>query len=235
MSILQTRDLYRSFGGIDAVNGLTVTIEEESITGLIGPNGAGKSTAFNLISGMIKPDKGTVHFREKDITGESPQTIASQGMGRTFQGSRVFEGLTVRENLAVVPHDGDNPAAEIDRLLELVELTDEEDSFAGDLSGGQQVLVGIARVLMLQPELVLFDEPFSGVNPGLVEDIRELLSQLRDERGVTLFIIDHEIDEIAALCDEVIIMAEGEKLTRGPPEEVRTDERVINSYLGGAA
>lgn len=233
MGILETEDLHRSFGGINAVDGLTMTVEAGSITGLIGPNGAGKSTAFNLISGTIKPDRGTVRFHEENITGEAPHAIADRGMGRTFQGSRVFEGMTVRENLAVVPSEGDNPGEEIDRLLELVELTDEEDSFAGDLSGGQQVLVGIARVLMLQPDLVLFDEPFSGVNPGLVEDIRELLGQIRDEQGVTVFIIDHEIDEISALCDRVIVMAEGKQLVKGTPDGVRTDDRVIESYLGG--
>lgn len=233
MSILRTEDLSRSFGGITAVDGLDVTIEERSITGLIGPNGAGKSTAFNLISGVVDPDEGVVYFRDGDITGESPHAIANRGMGRTFQSSRVFDGMTVRENLAVVPYDGENPEDEIDRLLELVELTEEATSFAGDLSGGQQVLVGIARVLMLQPDLVLFDEPFSGVNPGLVEDIRELLSQLRDEQGVTVFIIDHEIEEVSALCDEIVVMAEGQNLVKGKPEEVRSDERVVESYLGG--
>jgi branched-chain amino acid transport system ATP-binding protein len=232
MSILRTEDLSRSFGGITAVDGLDVTIEERSITGLIGPNGAGKSTAFNLISGVVDPDEGVVYFRDGDITGESPHAIANRGMGRTFQSSRVFNGMTVRENLAVVPYDGENPEDEIDRLLELVELTEEANSFAGNLSGGQQVLVGIARVLMLQPDLVLFDEPFSGVNPGLVEDIRELLSQLRDEQGVTVFIIDHEIEEVSALCDEIVVMAEGQNLVKGKPEEVRSDERVVESYLG---
>ena len=232
MSILRTEDLSRSFGGITAVDGLDVTIEERSITGLIGPNGAGKSTAFNLISGVVDPDEGVVYFRDGDITGESPHAIANRGMGRTFQSSRVFNGMTVRENLAVVPYDGENPEDEIDRLLELVELTEEANSFAGNLSGGQQVLVGIARVLMLQPDLVLFDEPFSGVNPGLVKDIRELLSQLRDEQGVTVFIIDHEIEEVSALCDEIVVMAEGQNLVKGKPEEVRSDERVVESYLG---
>jgi ABC-type branched-subunit amino acid transport system ATPase component len=235
MSILETEDLRRSFGGIIAVDGLTVSVEEQSITGLIGPNGAGKSTAFNLISGTITPDGGTIRFRGEDITGDPSYSIAARGMGRTFQSSRVFEGMTVRENLAVVPHGGDHPEARIDQLLEFVELTNEADSFAGDLSGGQQVLVGIARVLMLEPDLVLFDEPFSGVNPGLVEDIRELLSQLRDEQGVTVFVIDHEIDEISALCDDIIVMAEGRQLVKGTPEEVRTDDRVIESYLGGGA
>jgi ABC-type branched-subunit amino acid transport system ATPase component len=233
MSILETNDLSRSFGGMTAVDNLSTTVEDGSITGLIGPNGAGKSTAFNLMTGILEPDSGTVRFRDEDITGLPPYSVASRGMGRTFQQARIFDQMTVRENLEVVPYDGDDGDAEINRLLSLIELTDEEESFAGKLSGGQQVLVGIARVLMLQPDLVLFDEPFSGVNPGLVDDIRQLLERLRTEEGVTILIIDHEIDEISELCDEIIVMAEGRQLTKGTPEEVRTDERVIASYLGG--
>lgn len=233
MSILKTENLRRSFGGMVAVDDLSITVEEGSITGLIGPNGAGKSTAFNLITGMLKPDGGTILFKGEDITGDEPYEVARRGVGRTFQHARIFEEMTVRENLAVVPHDGDDLDAEIDRLLEFVELGGEAESFAGDLSGGQQVLVGIARTLILGPELVLFDEPFAGVNPGLVDDIRDLLQRLRRDEGVTVFIIDHEIDEISELCEEVIVMAEGTQLTKGTPEDVMTDERVIGSYLGG--
>lgn len=233
-AILETEDLTRTFGGMVAVDELSIGVEEGSITGLIGPNGAGKSTAFNLITGMLSPDSGTVLFDGDDITGLPPHRISKRGVGRTFQHARVFEEMTVRENMQVVPYDGDDPEAEIDRLLDLVELTDEVDSFAGDLSGGQQVLVGIARTLMLQPDLVLFDEPFAGVNPGLVDDITDLLARLREQEGVTVFIIDHEIEEITAICDEIIVMAEGTQLVKGTPEEVRTDERVIASYLGGA-
>jgi branched-chain amino acid transport system ATP-binding protein len=233
MSILKTEKLRRSFGGMVAVDDLSITVDEGSITGLIGPNGAGKSTAFNLITGMLEPDAGTVYFDDEEVTGEPPYYIARRGIGRTFQHARIFEEMTVRENLAVVPYDGDDIDAEIHRLLRIVQLEDEKESFAGELSGGQQVLVGIARTLMLGPKLILFDEPFAGVNPGLVDDIRELLVQLRDEEDVTVFIIDHEIDEISALCEEVIVMAEGTELVKGMPEEVMNDERVIGSYLGG--
>jgi branched-chain amino acid transport system ATP-binding protein len=216
-----------------AVDDLSITVDEGSITGLIGPNGAGKSTAFNLITGMLEPDAGTVYFDDEEVTGEPPYDIARRGIGRTFQHARIFEEMTVRENLAVVPYDGDDIDAEIHRLLRIVQLEDERESFAGELSGGQQVLVGIARTLMLGPKLILFDEPFAGVNPGLVDDIRDLLVRLRDEEDVTVFIIDHEIDEISALCEEVIVMAEGTELVKGMPEEVMNDERVIGSYLGG--
>lgn len=233
MSILKTENLRRSFGGMVAVDDLSITVDEGSITGLIGPNGAGKSTAFNLITGMLEPDAGTVYFDDEDVTGEPPYDIARRGIGRTFQHARIFDEMTVWENLAVVPYDGDDIDAEIDRLLGIVQLEDEKESFAGELSGGQQVLVGIARTLMLQPKMVLFDEPFAGVNPGLVDDIRDLLRQLRDEEDVTVFIIDHEIDEISALCEEVIVMAEGTELVKGTPEKVMNDERVIGSYLGG--
>jgi len=233
MSILKTENLRRSFGALVAVDDLSITLEEGSITGLIGPNGAGKSTAFNLITGMLEPDAGTVYFDNQDVTGEPPYDMARRGIGRTFQHARIFEEMTVRENLAVVPYNGDDIDAEIDRLLGIVQLTDERESFAGELSGGQQVLVGIARTLMLDPKVILFDEPFAGVNPGLVDDIRDLLVRLRDEEDVTVFIIDHEIDEISALCEEVIVMAEGTELVNGTPEEVMNNERVIDSYLGG--
>jgi branched-chain amino acid transport system ATP-binding protein len=233
MSILKTENLRRSFGALVAVDDLSITIEEGSITGLIGPNGAGKSTAFNLITGMLEPDAGTVYFDNQDVTGEPPYDMARRGIGRTFQHARIFEDMTVRENLAVVPYNGDDIDAEIDRLLGIVQLSDERESFAGELSGGQQVLVGIARTLMLDPKVILFDEPFAGVNPGLVDDIRDLLVRLRDEEDVTVFIIDHEIDEISALCEEVIVMAEGTELVNGTPEEVMNNERVIDSYLGG--
>ena len=233
MSMLETDDLRRSFGALVAVDDLSIEVEEGSITGLIGPNGAGKSTAFNLITGMLEPDAGTVYFDDEDVTGEPPYDMARRGIGRTFQHARIFEEMTVRENLAVVPYGGDDIDAEIDRLLGIVQLEDEKESFAGELSGGQQVLVGIARTLMLDPKVILFDEPFAGVNPGLVDDIRALLVRLRDEEDVTVFIIDHEIDEISALCEEVIVMAEGTELVTGAPKEVMNDERVIGSYLGG--
>lgn len=234
MGILEVEDLKKSFGAVAAVDGLTMSVEEGSITGLIGPNGAGKSTAFNLITGMLQPDSGSVHFRGEDITDWESYEVAQSGVGRTFQHARIFERMTVGENLKVVPSPADDVDAEIDRMLSLVELEDEVDSLGEELSGGQQVLLGIARTMMLQPELVMLDEPFAGVNPGLVSDISALLRHLRDEEGRTVFLIDHEIDEISALCDEVIVMAEGKQLVRGDPEAVRTDERVIDSYLGGA-
>lgn len=234
MAILEVEDLRKSFGAVSAVNGLTMTVDEGSITGLIGPNGAGKSTAFNLITGLLQPDSGTIRFHDQDITGWESYEVAQGGIGRTFQHARIFNKMTVEENLKVVPSPASNTDAEVDRLLSLVELEEHRNAFGEELSGGQQVLLGIARTLMLRPELIMLDEPFAGVNPGLVSDIANLLRQLRDEEERTVFLIDHEIDEIAALCDEIVVMAEGKLLVRGQPEDVRTDERVVESYLGGA-
>lgn len=234
MPILEVDELRKSFGAVSAVDGLTMNVEEGSITGLIGPNGAGKSTAFNLITGLIQPDSGTVRFRGTDITGWESYEVAQAGIGRTFQHARIFDKMTVQENLEVVPSPAPDTDAEVDRLLSLVELDEHRDAFGEELSGGQQVLLGIARTLMLQPDLIMLDEPFAGVNPGLVSDIARLLRRLREDEESTVFLIDHEIDEIAALCDDVVVMAEGKLLVRGEPADIRTDKRVVESYLGGA-
>ena len=232
--MLRTENLQKSFGGLVAIDGVTISVEEGSITGLIGPNGAGKSTLFNLISGTIQPDDGKIYFNNSDITESPPHKIAKKGIGRTFQHARVFGEMTVEENLKTVPFPGEDVDTEVERILQLLELKHEQSSFANELSGGQQVLVGLARVLMLQPDLIMLDEPFAGVNPGLVEDIRDTLNRLREEEQVTIFIIDHEIDEMSEICDEVIVLAEGKKVTKNEPQVVQKDEQVIESYLGGA-
>jgi branched-chain amino acid transport system ATP-binding protein len=235
MGILETTDLKRTFGGLVAVDNLNIEIEENAITGLIGPNGAGKTTTFNLLSGSLQPDSGTIRYQGEDITGDPAYTRARKGLGRTYQLARLFNEMTVKENLMVVPTDADDPEAEAERLISLVELDDERDSFCSELSGGQKVLVGIIRMLMLQPNLILLDEPFAGVNPGLVDDIAELLQMLRNEEGVTILLIDHDLDMISEVCDDVIVMVNGEQLVHDTPEQVRRDERVISSYIGGEA
>lgn len=231
--ILEVRRLHKSFSGITAVDGLNMGVDRNSITGLIGPNGAGKSTAFNLITGTHTPDEGTVVFDGEDITGRAPHDIAQRGIGRTFQHPRVFGEMTVRENLSIVPCPAEDKEREIERLVSLVDLHSEEYVYANQLSGGQQVLLGIIRTLMLQPKLLMLDEPFAGVNPGLVANIADLLRTLREDDGVTVFLIDHEIDTVSELCDEVIVMHQGQELTKGDPGQVRRDEQVIEAYLGG--
>lgn len=232
-AILQTSGLRKSFGGTTAVDGLDMAIGREKITGLIGPNGAGKTTTFNLITGMIKPDSGNVSFNGEDITGLAPHNIPKRGIGRTFQHARVFEEMTVIENMLVVPCPTD-PEQEAERLLSFVELADMWNSYGSDLSGGQKILLGLARTLMLNPSLIMLDEPFAGVNPGLVEDMSKLLLELANEKGVTIFMISHEVTNLAEIADEIIVMNHGKNLMKGNPQDVQTDERVIEAYLGGA-
>jgi len=232
-SILRIDDLKKEFDGLVAVDGLDLEVRQGTITGLIGPNGAGKTTAFNLITGTLRPDGGTVVFKDRDITGKPSHEIPRYGLSRTFQDARIFSDMTVWENLIVVPCPGD-VEREAERLLELVELEDERDSYGDELSGGQKVLLGIARSLMLQPDMILLDEPFAGVNPGLVDDIAALLVDLKDEEDVTVFIISHEMEQVANICDEVVVMHNGQHLVKDTPANVREDDRVIESYLGGA-
>lgn len=231
--ILEVRGLSKEFDGLVAVDGLDLEVEEGTITGLIGPNGAGKTTTFDLITGVLKPDSGTVRFKGADITGMAPYEVPKLGLSRTFQEARIFADMTVWENMIVVPCPGD-VEDEAERLLELVELEDERDSYGDELSGGQKVLLGIARSLMLQPDLIMLDEPFAGVNPGLVDDIAGLLFELKEAEDVTVFIISHEIEQVSNTCDEVIVMSNGKHLIKDVPAKVREDERVIQSYLGGA-
>ena len=232
MGIIDVVDLNRSFGGQQAVDDLTMTVDRESITGMIGPNGSGKTTTFNLITGLLKPDSGRVEFLGTDITGWKPYRIANEGLGRTFQQARVFDEMTLEENLQTVETPADDVDAAVDRWLSFVELDDQRDHYAGNLSGGQQVLLDIARTLMLDPDLLLLDEPFAGVNPGLVDDIAALLERLRTEEGKTVLIVDHEIEEISALCDELVVLVDGHQLLKDEPSVVREDDRVRESYLG---
>ena len=232
MGIIDVADLNRSFGGQQAVDDLTMTVDRESITGMIGPNGSGKTTTFNLITGLLKPDSGRVEFQGTDITGWKPYRIANEGLGRTFQQARVFDEMTLEENLQTVETPSEDVDAAVDRWLSFVELDDHRHHYAGNLSGGQQVLLGIARTLMLDPDLILLDEPFAGVNPGLVDDIAALLERLRTKAGKTVLIVDHEIEEISALCDELIVLVDGHQLLKDEPSVVREDERVRESYLG---
>jgi len=181
---------------------------------------------------MLRADDGKIEFKSEDVTHESARQRANMGLGRTFQQARVFDKMTVREHLEVVPREIDDRDAEIDRLIRLVELDDELLSHGEDLSGGQQILLGLARTLMLDPDLIMLDEPFAGVNPGLVEDINALLETLRDEEDRTILIISHEMGEIANICEQVIVMSGGQKLIKDTPAKVQESDAVIESYLG---
>jgi len=251
-ALLNVRDVVRDFGGLRAVDHCSLDVQPGTITGLIGPNGAGKTTLFNLITGFYRPDAGSVQFNGQDITGLPPHRIFHLGLCRTFQIPHEQQGMTVIENLMLVPpHQlGEkfwNPifrplAVRREELqirdkalevLEFVDLLHLKDDLAATLSGGQKKLLELARTLMADPDLVLLDEPGAGVNRTLMKKLSANIEELRQDRGITFLVIEHDMDLVMSLCNPVIVMSEGYKLMEGTPEEVRNDQRVLDAYLGG--
>ncbi len=252
--MIQVRNLSLSFGGIRAVVDCSLEAATGSVTGLIGPNGAGKTTLFNIIAGIYRPSSGHVLLDGLDVTRRRPHELFARGLARTFQIPQEFSNLTVLENLMVVPpaQTGESlmsaclawarvrgEEAAIRRraheVVDFLRLAPVRHERAGNVSGGQKKLLEIGRVMMAEPKVVLLDEPGAGVNRTLLADIAAAIERLNRERGYTFFIIEHDMDLIARLCDPVIVMAQGRVLTRGPMDEIRADPRVIEAYFGGAA
>jgi branched-chain amino acid transport system ATP-binding protein len=250
--ILQVENVSKSFGGLRAVSGCTLSVARQSITGLIGPNGAGKTTLFNIITGFIPPDAGRIFFDGERIDGLPPYKIFRKGLVRTFQIPRELARMSVLENLMLVPSGqaGENLLVQwflpwkvaqqeeaifnkAMQVLEFVDLAHLRDESAGNLSGGQKKLLELARTLMCDPKMILLDEPGAGVNRALMKRLVEDIERLRRELGITFFVIEHDMDLITRLCDRVIVMSEGTKLAEGTPDEVKSDQRVLDAYLGG--
>jgi branched-chain amino acid transport system ATP-binding protein len=240
--LLDVSGLTKTFGGLQAVNNCTFQVAPGVITGLIGPNGAGKTTAFNMISGVLKPDAGTVAFDGREITGLMPHKVARRGVGRTFQITRELAELTVLENMVVPTARGSlgqlfgarNFRQERDRamdLLEFVGIARLAGEKAKNLSFGQRKLLEFASVLMAEPKLVLLDEPAGGVNPALLERMMERIDALNAD-GLTFLIVEHNMDVVMTLCKSIVVMAHGEVLLQGSPEVVQEDHRVLDAYLG---
>ena len=248
--LLAASGMYKSFGGVTAVNDATIEVAQGSITGLIGPNGAGKTTLFNLLSNFIRPDRGRVIFDGEPIQQLQPHQIAQQGMIRTFQVARVLSRLSVLENmlLAAQHQTGENfwsawlqfrQVAQEEKqlkerayaILESVGLAHMAHAYAGSLSGGQRKLLEMARALMVQPKLILLDEPAAGVNPTLINQICHYITTWNRE-GLTFLIIEHNMDVIMSLCDRVWVLAEGRNLAVGSPSEIQTNPQVLEAYLG---
>ena len=252
--MIAVHDLHMRFGGIRAVDGATLTIEQGAITGLIGPNGAGKTTLFNVIAGMHRPTSGHVYLEGEEITGLPPHELFAKGVLRTFQIAHEFSTLTVRENLMTVPggQSGERLGnvwlrpgriraeeatlrAKADEVIEFLKLDAVADELAGNLSGGQKKLVELGRTMMAEPRVVLLDEVGAGVNRTLLKEISGAILRLNLHRGYTFCIIEHDMELISLLCDPVIVLVEGKVLTQGSAPVIQADERVVEAYLGSGS
>ena len=230
--LLRIEDVVKKFGEIFALDHCSFSIEAGTITGLIGPNGAGKTTLFNLITGGLAPDQGRIYLRGEEITGKKPYQIARMGVGRTYQIIRVFPRMTLLENLMVVGRGKEGKAQEraMD-LLRLVRLADKKNEYASDLSFGQQKLLSLAQVLMLDAELVLLDEPAAGINPTLQNELMGLIHQLNRE-GKTFIIVEHDMNVIMGHCQNAIALNYGQKIAEGSCSEIQQDETLLEHYFG---
>jgi ABC-type branched-subunit amino acid transport system ATPase component len=230
--ILKIDEVVKKFGEVVAVDHCSFDIEAGSITGLIGPNGAGKTTLFNLISGLLQPDSGHIYLKGEEITGRRPYEIARKGVGRTYQIIRIFPKMTLLENLIVVGKGKERKVAQrAMELLYLVKLSDKKDNYASDLSFGQQKLLSLAQVLMLDAELILLDEPAAGINPALQNELMALIHKLNEE-GKTFIIVEHDMNVIMNHCQNAIALNFGQKIAEGSCSVIQQDERLLEHYFG---
>ena len=249
--MLQISKINKSFGGLKVLNNLSLKIEKGSISGLIGPNGAGKTTLFNVINGSIKPDSGSVQLNNYELIGLQPHELFEIGVLRTFQIPHEFFSLTVLDNLLVVPPNKigetffgqwffEKKIKKIEEInvkkakdiLDILGLSHLEKEYAGNLSGGQKKLLELGRVMMVEPEIILLDEVGAGVNKTLLKKISEIIKKLNKEKKYTFIMIEHDLDFISKLCDTIIVMAESQFLTQGNIQQIKSNQKVIDIYLG---
>lgn len=250
--MLDIKNLQKNFGNLRALDGVSLIVESESITGLIGPNGSGKTTLFNVVSGFYPKDGGEITFKGERIDGLTPDEIAKRGLCRTFQIAKAPEKLTVLENMLLAANGqrGENPISALFKrrlvskqekenlgrateLLTMLQLTHLRNEFAGNLSGGQKKLLSLGRMLMRNPDLILLDEPTAGVNPTLANDLLEMIRRLQKELQKAFLIVEHNMKVVANLCEKVFVLNFGKVLAEGTPEEIQQNEQVLKAYLGG--
>jgi branched-chain amino acid transport system ATP-binding protein len=249
--LLETKGVTQRFGGICAVSGLNLRIDEGELAGVIGPNGAGKTTVFNIITGIYKPTEGSVHFDGTDITGMKPNRIAAKGIARTFQNIKLFRGLSAIDNIRIAHyasarystleaalHTGRFKAEErriLDsshELLKFFGLKSYALTKAGDLPYGLQRRLEIARALAIKSRLLLLDEPAAGMNPKEIDELIEFIRHIRETFGLTILLIEHQMRLVMSICERIVVLDFGATIAEGTPEEIKSNSKVIEAYLG---